>query len=557
MNTLIGDIDGNKKKIISNYNKAIEQKVDLIIFPELSLTGYSPQDLIERKAFRTAATKAAKEIASISGDVGIIFGTITEEFDTVGTGLYNSALLCYEGRIQFTQHKTLLPNYDVFDEVRYFESAREVYVHEFKGERLGISICEDIWNDADYWKKRRYHKDPVQRLVEKGSSILINISASPYAFGRRNERFEMLSTLTKTNQLPLAYVCVAGGQTDLIFDGGSMCFNSKGELNLIGKTYDEDFFIYDTEKEYQPIIEVEKSMEEEVLSALTYGLKEYAAKTGFTKALVGLSGGIDSALVTYIATQAFGKENVHVVMMPSKFSSEGSVNDSEELIHNLGISSDNISIQPVFDKINDMLQPSFHNKPNDLTEENMQARIRGLYLMAFSNKFNYLLCTTGNKSEMAVGYATLYGDMNGALGVIADVLKTDVFKIAKYINRENEIIPINIISKPPSAELRHDQKDEDSLPPYDLLDSILRKYLEEYKEEEEIVAEIGNKDIVRSVLRLVDRSEFKRFQAAPALRVSTKSFGYGRRIPIVQGWRKWEVLSFKCLKWAKVEKKKN
>jgi NAD+ synthase (glutamine-hydrolysing) len=225
-------------------------------------------------------------------------------------------------------------------------------------------------------------------------------------------------------------------------------------------------------------------------------------------------------------------------MMPSKFSSEGSVNDSEELIHNLGISSDNISIQPVFDKINDMLQPSFHNKPNDLTEENMQARIRGLYLMAFSNKFNYLLCTTGNKSEMAVGYATLYGDMNGALGVIADVLKTDVFKIAKYINRENEIIPINIISKPPSAELRHDQKDEDSLPPYDLLDSILRKYLEEYKEEEEIVAEIGNKDIVRSVLRLVDRSEFKRFQAAPALRVSTKSFGYGRRIPIVQGWRK-------------------
>ena len=538
MDPIIGDINGNKQKIIDGYSKAVERKVDLVIFPELTITGYSPQDLIERKAFRDVVTKTTKEIAKITGDIGLIFGTITEEFDTVGTGLYNSAVLCYNGKIQFTQHKTLLPNYDVFDEVRYFESAREVYVHEFRGERLGISICEDIWNDADYWNQRRYHRDPVQRLVEKGSTILINISASPYAFGRRDERYEMLSTLTKTNKLPLAYVCVAGGQTDLVFDGGSMCFNSNGDLEMMGKTFDEDFFIYDTKKEYTPITEVEKSMEEEVLAALTYGLKEYATKTGFTKALVGLSGGIDSALVTYIAVQAFGKENVHVVMMPSQYSSEGSVKDSEELIRNLGITSNNISIQPVFDKINEMLQPAFEGKPNDVTEENMQARIRGLYLMAFSNKFNYLLCTTGNKSEMAVGYATLYGDMNGALGVIADVYKTDVFKIANYINNEIEVIPHNIISKPPSAELRPDQKDEDSLPSYELLDSILRKYLEEHKEVEEVIAEVGNKDIVLSVLRLVDRSEFKRFQAAPALRVSTKSFGYGRRIPIVQGWRK-------------------
>jgi NAD+ synthase (glutamine-hydrolysing) len=348
----------------------------------------------------------------------------------------------------------------------------------------------------------------------------------------------MLSTLTKTNKLPLAYVCVAGGQTDLIFDGGSMCFNAKGKLEQLGKTFSEDFFIYDTGKKYAPIKEVEKTMEEEVTAALTYGLREYAIKTGFNKALIGLSGGIDSAIVTYIATQAFGKENVHVVLMPSQYSSEGSVKDSEELVCNLGISSDNISISPVFDKINEMLQPSFKGKPNDVTEENMQARIRGLYLMAFSNKFNYLLCTTGNKSEMAVGYATLYGDMNGAIGVIADVFKTDVFKMAKFINRDKEIIPTNIITKPPSAELRPDQKDEDSLPPYEVLDDILRKYLEEYKEEDEIISEGGNKEIVRNVLRLVDRSEFKRFQAAPALRVSTKSFGYGRRIPIVQGWRK-------------------
>ncbi len=538
MDPIIGDLEGNKQKIIDGYNKAIQEKVDLIIFPELTITGYSPQDLIERKKFRDAVTKATKEVAKITKSVGLIFGTITEEFDTVGTGLYNSAVFCYDGKIQFTQHKTLLPNYDVFDEVRYFESAREVFVHEFKGEQLGISICEDIWNDADFWKQRRYHRDPVQRLVEKGSTILINISASPYAYGRREERYKMLSTLTKTNQLPLAYVCVAGGQTDLIFDGASMCFNSNGKLEMMGKAYDEDFFIYDTKKGYTPITKVEKSMEEEVLAALIYGLKEYATKTGFTKALVGLSGGIDSALVTYIAVQALGKENVHVVMMPSQYSSEGSVTDSEELISNLGITSNNISIQPVFDKINEMLQPAFKGEQPNVTEENMQARIRGLYLMAFSNKFNYLLCTTGNKSEMAVGYATLYGDMNGALGIIADVYKTDVFKISRFINSETEIIPNNIITKPPSAELRPDQKDEDSLPSYDLLDSILRKYLEEHKEEEEIVLEVGNKDVVKYVLRLVERNEFKRYQAAPALRVSTKSFGYGRRIPIVQGWRR-------------------
>jgi NAD+ synthetase len=538
MNTIIGDINGNKQKIINGYKKAVEADADLVIFPELTITGYSPQDLIERQSFRNVVTEATKEIAEKTGEVGLIFGTITEEYDTVGTGLYNSAVLCFDGKIQFTQHKTLLPNYDVFDEVRYFESAKDVYVFQFKNERLGISICEDIWNDADYWKRRRYYKDPVQRLVDKGATLLINISASPYAYGRRKERYEMLSTLTKTNQLPLAYVCVAGGQTDLIFDGGSMCFNSEGELEMLGKTYDEDFFIYNTEKQYTPITEIEGRMEEEVLNALTYGLKEYAVKTGFTKALIGLSGGIDSALVTYIAVQALGKENVYVLMMPSKYSSEGSIKDSEKLIANLGISADKLSIQPVADKILETLAPIFEGKSPDVTEENIQARIRGLYLMAVANKFNYLLCTTGNKSEMAVGYATLYGDMNGALGIIADVYKTDVFKIAKYINRNKEIIPNEIINKPPSAELRDGQTDQDFLPSYKLLDNILRRYLEENKDAEEIISEIGNSETVYTILEMVDRNEFKRFQAAPALRVTTKSFGYGRRIPIVQGWRK-------------------
>lgn len=537
INPIIGDIEGNKKKILEGYQKGIDNGADLVIFPELALTGYSPQDLIEKKEFRLIVKEATEKIASHTVSVGLIFGTISEEFDNVGTGLYNSAVLCYEGKVQFTQYKTLLPNYDVFDEVRYFESAKDVYVVPFKGERLGISICEDIWNDADYWKQRRYYRDPVQRLVDKGSTILINISASPYAYGRRKERYDMLSTLTKTNQLPLAYVCVVGAQTDLIFDGASMCLNSSGELELMGKAYDEDFFIYDTDKKYEPITNVEASYEEEVLNALTLGLKDYLAKTGFKKILVGLSGGIDSALVTYISVNAVGKENVHVVMMPSKFSSEGSVKDSEKLIRNLEISSDKISIEPVFEKILEVLSPKFEGKPADVTEENIQARIRGLYLMALSNKFHYLLCTTGNKSEMAVGYATLYGDMSGALGVIADVYKTEVYKIAKYINREKEIIPIEIIEKAPSAELRFDQKDEDSLPPYDLLDRILKYYLEEYKEYSEIVKKIGHAEIVKKVLTLVDRNEFKRKQAAPSLRVTTKSFGYGRRFPIVQKWR--------------------
>ena len=538
INTIIGDIEGNKDKILKGYKQGVKDKVDLVIFPELAVCGYPPQDLIEKKEFRSAVNKATEEIAAQTGEVGLLFGTITEEFDNVGTGIYNSAVLCFNNQIRFTQNKTLLPNYDVFDEVRYFEPSKDVKLFQFKEDKLGISICEDIWNDDDYWKHRRYERDPVQRLVDKGASLLINISASPYGYGRRKERFEMLSALTKTDKLPLAYVCCVGAQTDLIFDGGSMCFNSSGELQLLGKTYEEDYFIFDTEKSYSTVVDVEGSFEDEVLNALILGLKDYAEKTGFKKALVGLSGGIDSALVTYIAAQAFGKENVHVLLMPSKYSSKGSIDDSKKLIENLGISSNNVSIEPVVEKIDEMLTKVFKEVPENVAEENIQSRIRGLYLMALSNKFNYLLCTTGNKSEMAVGYATLYGDMCGAVAVIADVYKTQVYKLAKYINRSEEIIPNEIITKEPSAELKPNQIDQDSLPPYDLLDNILRKYLEEYKEFNEIVDEIGNQETVKDVLKLVDLNEFKRKQAAPALRVTTKAFGYGRRFPIVQKWKR-------------------
>lgn len=534
---IIGNLEYNKQKIVQGYKKAVLADADLAIFPELSLVGYPPLDLVEKAEFRKAVNTAAREIASQTGSTGLIFGAITEDDDNVGTDIHNSAILCFEGEIRFVQHKTLIPNYDVFDEMRYFDSAESVAVFEFKNEKLGISICEDIWNDADYWYKRRYHKDPIQDLLKQNASILINISASPYSYGKRAARKEMLSTLTKKDKVPLAYVCCVGAQTDLVFDGASMCFDIDGNLVKSAKAFEEDFIVYDTKKENLPIAKCEGSFEEEILNSLIFGLKEYCTKLGFKRVLIGLSGGMDSALVTYIAVKALGPENVDVVMMPSKYSSEGSIKDSEELIRNLGISSSTISIQPVVDSTINQLSSTFKTEIKSITEENLQARIRGLYLMAYSNNFGNLLLTTGNKSEMAVGYSTLYGDMCGGLAVIADIYKTDVYRIANFINRSGDIIPRNILKKAPSAELKPNQTDQDTLPPYEILDTILRMYLEENKEFEEINKVMNNEQLVRKVLKMVDINEFKRNQAAPALRVSSKAFGYGRRYPIVQGWR--------------------
>jgi NAD+ synthetase len=538
MNPIIGDIQYNKNKIIQGYRKGEKDKVDLVIFPELALIGYPPQDLVEKSEFRNAAIKAANEIASITGATGLIFGSITENDDKIGTDIHNSALLCFDGQIKFVQHKSLIPNYDVFDEMRYFDAASEVNVFNFKGSRLGISVCEDIWNDEDYWHRRRYVFDPVKKLVDDGIDLLINISASPYAYGKRASRKEMLSVLTKQDKVPLVYVCCVGAQTDLVFDGASMCFDNIGRLVKLGKSYEEDYLIFDDSVTYEEITNCEGSFEQEIHDALIYGLCEYCQKLNFKKALIGLSGGIDSAIVTYIAVKALGKENVHVVLLPSKYSSEGSITDSLTLIKKLGISYDEISIQSAVDEIINSVLPAFNNDLKSVTEENLQARIRGVYLMALSNNNNYLLLTTGNKSEMAVGYSTLYGDMCGGLAVIADVYKTDIYRLADYINREEEIIPSEIINKPPSAELKPNQKDQDTLPPYEILDNILKMYLEQNKEFDAITSEVKDETIVRKVLRMVDLNEFKRKQAAPALRVSTKAFGYGRRYPIVQGWRK-------------------
>jgi NAD+ synthase (glutamine-hydrolysing) len=539
INTIIGDLSHNKAKILNIYEKGVKDGADIVVLPELALIGYPPLDLLEKVEFRRKVMSTAEEIASATGDTALIFGTIMEDDDLIGTDIHNSAVLCLNGKIQFVQHKSLIPNYDVFDEMRYFDAAKDVRVFEYKDERLGISVCEDIWNDEDYWYKRRYNTDPVQCHIDQKATILINISASPYAYAKREERRKMLSTISRKDKLPLVYACMAGAQTELIFDGASMCFDKSGSLALLGKAYDEDYLLFDTDKTYVEIKNVEERFEDEVLNALIYGLKEYCSKTGFKDVLIGLSGGLDSAIVTYIAAKAAGANNTHVLLMPSEFSSEGSISHSEKLIKNLGISSDTVSIQPVYEVIKDMMAPVFRDLPPDVTEENIQARIRGLYLMAAANKFNYLLLTTGNKSEIAAGYATLYGDMAGALAVIGDVYKSDIYRIAEYINRNGEVIPEEIIRKAPSAELRHGQTDQDTLPPYEILDNILRFYLEENKELSEIARLIGEKEVVEKVLKMVDMNEFKRRQAAPVLKVSKKAFGYGRRYPVVQGWRRF------------------
>jgi len=537
INPRVGDLDNNTHKILAFVRRALEERADLVVFPEMALLGYPPLDLVEKKAFVAAVLEKMEEIARASAHIAVICGYVSENKAPSGKPLHNSAALCHGGKISAVVHKSLLPTYDVFDERRYFEPSASVAPVEFAGKKIGLSICEDIWNDRTFWSHPLYSRDPVEDLVNQGAEIIINIAASPYAVGRPLLKERILSNAARRHKLPVIAVNQVGGNTSLLFEGGSKCFNSKGDVAARAKYFEEDFIVFDTVAASGPMRPAPENETAMVYEALVMGTRDYMGKCGFRKAVIGLSGGIDSALVAKIATDALGAENVLGVSMPSRYSSEHSKSDAAALAKNLGIGLRTVPIEPIFRAYLESTAEIFKGREADITEENIQARIRGNTLMAISNKFGHLLLTTGNKSELAVGYCTLYGDMSGGLAVIGDVPKTMVYEIARYLNRDKEVIPANSLTKPPSAELRQNQTDQETLPPYEILDPILKMYVEENMEHDEIVAMGHDARLVEKILRMVDRNEYKRMQAAPCLRVTSKAFGVGRRIPIAQGWR--------------------
>ena len=539
INPTVGDFHGNTAKIVHYTHQAAAAKADLVVFSELAICGYPPADLLEKPSFVARAGEAMQEVATATASlsIAIISGFVTPAEKGSGKHVRNSAALVRNGKIEFTQSKMLLPFYDVFDEQRYFAPAERQKPFCLDGERVALTICEDAWNDKTFWPSRLYAVDPVDELMREAGegpgSLIINISASPYWRNKRKVRFEMLAAIAKRHRVPVIMVNQVGGNDSLIFDGSSLAIGPDGELIARAHAFEEDLIFVDTKTLTGDIRPKDHTQDAGIYEALVLGTRDYVRKCGFSKALVGLSGGIDSALVACIAVDALGKKNVRGITMPSQYSSTGSVDDSRILADNLGIRLDRIAIEGLFQSYEKPLAPLFAGTKPDLTEENIQSRIRGALLMAMSNKTGALVLTTGNKSEMSVGYCTLYGDMVGALAVIGDVMKTRVYDLCRYINREREIIPSAILEKPPSAELRPGQKDVDSLPPYEVLDPILEAYVERYETPEAIAAEHGfDLDLVRSVVKLVERSEYKRQQAAPVLKVTEKAFGMGRRFPI-------------------------
>jgi NAD+ synthase (glutamine-hydrolysing) len=536
-NPTVGDFEGNSARILALAAQAKRRGADLAVFSELCICGYLPFDLLERPAFIQRNHDTLKQIAAempLPAIVGYA-GRVDKDHHPTGKGIANKAALIYEGRVVFEQSKMLLPTYDVFDESRYFQPSTRQYVYGLGQEQLGITICEDVWNDKNFWASPMYARDPVTELISQGSSVLINISASPFTIDKRFLRLGMLRSLALHHQRPVVYVNQVGGNDSLIFDGGSIAMTANGKIAAQAKAFAEDLALFDTvtgegELHEQPSEEIAYAHD-----ALVLGTRDYVRKCKFTKTIVGLSGGVDSAVVASIAVEALGSSNVLGVSMPGPYSSEGSKTDAQALARNLNIEFLSIPITHVFDAFKQALAPAFHDRPVDATEENIQARIRGNYLMALSNKFGSMVLSTGNKSENAVGYCTLYGDMAGGLAVISDVPKLMVYELAKYINREREVIPRSTIEKAPSAELRPDQKDTDSLPPYEVLDRILKAYIEEVKCPEEIAIQTGfDLTLVRNIATLVDRSEYKRKQAAPGLKITSRAFGFGRPFPIAQ-----------------------
>ncbi len=536
LNTTVGDIAGNEQLVLEAYRRGVEAQVELVVTPELSLTGYPPRDLLLRGSFIQANQAALERLAAAVGEVGLIVGFVGENPVRPGRPLTNAAALLHRGRVVAIRTKTLLPTYDVFDEDRYFEPALENAVIHWEGRRLGLTICEDIWNDAEFGVLRRYRPDPAAALVASGAEILINLSASPWQLGKEQRRCALLRSLARRHQVPVVYCNLVGGNDELVFDGRSLAFNSAGGCLGEAAQFSSDFLLVDTGASGdRPLVPF---ADEALLhDALVLGMRDYVGKCGFRSVVLGLSGGIDSALVAALAVDALGAENVRGLALPTQFSSAGSIDDARSLAANLGIRFDVVPIQGAFEALKRQMEPLFESRPEDTTEENLQARLRGVTLMAMSNKFGSLLLTTGNKSELAVGYCTLYGDMCGGLAVISDLPKTWVYRVSRWMNRDREIIPSSSITKAPSAELRPNQTDQDSLPPYDVLDAILEAYVVEDRPAAEIIAAGFSEADVRRVVRLIDLSEYKRRQAAPGLKVTSRAFGVGRRQPVAQRWR--------------------
>ncbi len=537
INPTVGDFPGNAARHIEFSRRAQAAGAELILFPELSVCGYPPRDLVERPSFVARNCETVEQIAAATRGISVICGLVTPANSETGKSVMNSAALLQDGKISFVQSKMLLPTYDVFDEMRNFAPAKSQNLFSLSGKQLALTICEDAWNDKLFWPKRLYTLDPVETLIQAGGSIVLNISASPFWIGKREFRREMLASIARHHKVPVAMVNQVGGNDSLVFDGSSIVLSAKGDVIARGRSFEEDLIYFESGSEVKAptgdLHEQAEGEEASVYAALVLGTRDYMRKCGFKKAIIGLSGGIDSALTAVIAADAVGAGNVIGVGMPGPYSSPGSIEDARALAGNLGIHFELLSINCVYEAYATTLRNVFAGQKTDVTEENIQSRARGTLLMALSNKFGAIVLSTGNKSELGVGYCTLYGDMVGGLAVISDVPKTLVYRLSHYVNTRRRVIPQATLEKPPSAELRPDQKDSDSLPPYEILDAILEDYVEDAHSAERIAADRNfDIDLVRRVIRMVDRAEYKRQQAAPGIKISPKAFGYGRRFPI-------------------------
>ena len=534
-NPTVGDLAGNADRMIEFVRRAADRAADLVVFPELALCGYPPRDLLEKPSFIDRSEAELQRLADATAALGpaLIVGTISRASKSTGKSLYNSAVVLDRGDLVFEQHKMLLPTYDVFDESRYFAPADHQEVLSLRGRRIALTICEDAWNDKNFWERQLYQRDPVEELIKQGAEMLISINGSPYHQFKREQRREMFRALAQRHRVPVYYVNEVGGNDQLVFDGSSFAMNAAGHLTATAASFAEDLILAG---DHHANLSDEA---EAVYEALVLGTRDYLHKCGFSKALIGLSGGIDSSLTAVIAVDAIGKENVIGVSMPGPFSSDHSKSDAKDMAEALGIRYLVSPISDICATFEQVLAPAFAGAPRDVTEENLQSRLRGVTLMAFSNKWNALVLTTGNKSELAVGYCTLYGDMCGGLAVISDIPKTLVYELSRIGNRRHPgAIPESVFTKPPSAELRPDQKDSDSLPDYAVLDAILKGYVEELKSPRLIAEENSFPvELVRDIINKVDRNEYKRQQAAPGLKITTKAFGVGRRFPIAQRFR--------------------